>query len=306
MISRRNIRIKAMQSLYALLTAHTEWEATQGIKNIQYSIENGNKLCIALVNLAKLTAQYAIIDADKRSNKHLPSNEDLNVSTKISNSTVVRDLDSNPKFEAALSQFNLNNLWDIDLVSKIYKELIATAEYAEYTSTHAYKETADQLIFNKIIEVISSNELYYSTIEESFANYEDDIVMIQGWISKNLAQIKSTNFTQLMSKDKTQFAHELVETFLDKYTFTQELIKPKLTNWDPERIAIIDMIILQMGITELLYFESIPTKVTINEYIDIGKLYSTMQSGQFVNGVLDNIHKDLVKENKINKTNFQK
>ena len=91
----------------------------------------------------------------------------------------------------------------------------------------------------------------------------------------------------------------------DKKEQLLELIKPKLKNWDAERIAALDLIILQMGVCEFLYFETIPTKVTINEYIDIAKAYSTVQSGQFVNGLLDNIHKELTAENKINKKIFK-
>ena len=91
----------------------------------------------------------------------------------------------------------------------------------------------------------------------------------------------------------------------DKTDHTLELIKPKLKNWDADRIAALDLIILQMGVCEFLYFETIPTKVTINEYIDLAKAYSTVQSGQFVNGLLDNIHKELSAENKIHKRSFK-
>ncbi|HAN65604.1 MAG TPA: transcription antitermination factor NusB, partial [Chitinophagaceae bacterium] len=97
----------------------------------------------------------------------------------------------------------------------------------------------------------------------------------------------------------------LLKTVLEKSEVTLELIKPKLKNWDAERIASLDLIILQMGVCEFLYFETIPTKVTINEYIDIAKAYSTVQSGQFVNGLLDNIHKEPMADNKIHKKQFK-
>ena len=93
--------------------------------------------------------------------------------------------------------------------------------------------------------------------------------------------------------------------FIDKKDYLSEVIKPKLKNWDPERIAMLDMILMQLGVCELLYFETIPPKVTINEYIDIAKEYSTEQSGHFVNGILDNIHKELLSQNKIHKTDFK-
>ena len=84
------------------------------------------------------------------------------------------------------------------------------------------------------------------------------------------------------------------------------MIKPKLKNWDADRIALLDMILMQMGVCEFLYFETIPTKVTINEYIDLAKEYSTPQSGQFVNGILDNIHKELQAQDKLHKVSFKK
>ena len=108
----------------------------------------------------------------------------------------------------------------------------------------------------------------------------------------NFLQKPAYDFGSIISADKMDFAKSLLQTVLDKKEVSMELIKPKLRNWDSERIATLDLIILQMGICEFLYFETIPTKVTINEYIDLAKEYSTPQSGQFVNGLLDNIHKE--------------
>jgi N utilization substance protein B len=93
---------------------------------------------------------------------------------------------------------------------------------------------------------------------------------------------------------------------MEKDEYLQSLIIPKLKNWDPERIALLDMILMKMGVSEFLYFETIPPKVTINEYIDLAKDYSTQQSGQFVNGILDNIHKDLVQQGKMQKVEYKK
>jgi N utilization substance protein B len=124
---------------------------------------------------------------------------------------------------------------------------------------------------------------------------------------RNIIQKPSLmNFKEMMSEDKLLFAKSLLTTVLEKEEHLETYIVPKLKNWDAERIAALDMIIMKMGVSELLYFETIPPKVTINEYIDIAKEYSTQQSGQFVNGILDNIHKDLVNEGKLNKKEFKK
>ena len=111
----------------------------------------------------------------------------------------------------------------------------------------------------------------------------------------------SIDFMDLVGVEKMKFATELLQTAIDKKGYTEEVIKPKLKNWDMERIAVIDMILLRLGVCELMYFDTIPTKVTINEYIDLAKDYSTEQSGHFVNGILDNIHKELVGAGKIQK-----
>ena len=121
----------------------------------------------------------------------------------------------------------------------------------------------------------------------------------------NYLQKPGYDFGAIISTDKMDFAKDLLRTVEEKKEISMELIKPKLRNWDSERIATLDLIILQMGICEFLYFETIPTKVTINEYIDLAKEYSTPQSGQFVNGLLDNIHKELTAENKIIKKTFK-
>ena len=93
---------------------------------------------------------------------------------------------------------------------------------------------------------------------------------------------------------------------MEKKEYTMDLIKPRLKNWDVDRIALLDMILMRMGTCEFLYFETIPAKVTLNEYIDLAKDYSTAQSGHFVNGILDNIHKELTLENKLRKVDYKK
>ena len=149
------------------------------------------------------------------------------------------------------------------------------------------------------------DEEFISHIEERFINWDDDAEMMQTMVTNFLSKPNGVSFSDILSKDKWEFAFDLLKTVKEKEPYTLELIKPKLNNWDADRIASLDLIILQMGLCEFLYFETIPTKVTINEYIDLAKAYSTPQSGQFVNGLLDNIHKELTAANKINKKVFK-
>ena len=149
------------------------------------------------------------------------------------------------------------------------------------------------------------NELFTSFVEEHFNNWDDDGEMMNLLVLNFIGKPAGADLQQLVSREKWQFAKDLLETCLNKKELTMEYIKPKLKNWDAERIAALDMILMRMGVCEFLFFETIPPKVTINEYIDLAKDYSTPQSGHFVNGILDNIHKDLVKDEKMHKIAYK-
>jgi N utilization substance protein B len=130
--------------------------------------------------------------------------------------------------------------------------------------------------------------------------------MIYQMVLNYLSKPTAYEFNDVIGPEKTNYAITLLKTSIEKKEYTLDMIKPKLKNWDPDRIATLDMILIRMGICEFLYFETIPTKVTINEYIDLAKSYSTQQSGQFVNGILDSIHKDLQAAGNIKKVEFKK
>ena len=136
---------------------------------------------------------------------------------------------------------------------------------------------------------------------DELPGWEDDSELIAMLMQNFFNGSSKINFLNLLSGEKKEYAHDLLMTVIDKEPYCMELIEPKLNNWDKERVALIDLLLLRMGLCEFVYFPTIPTKVTINEYIDIAKQYSTPQSGQFVNGVLDNIVKELQKEDKIKK-----
>jgi N utilization substance protein B len=149
------------------------------------------------------------------------------------------------------------------------------------------------------------DENFISHIEENFTNWDDDAEMLNMLMTNFLQKPSTLNLQQMPDAEKAAFAKELLQTVINKKDYVTELIKVRLKNWDAERIAVLDMILMQMGVCEFLYFSTIPPKVTINEYIDLAKDYSTAQSGHFVNGILDSIHKDLVEQKKIYKTDFK-
>ena len=293
-----------MQALYAI-----DWSEGSGktIKYLDKNFELSRKLYAYLIYFITEIARYVEKDARRKAGKHLPTESDLNINTKLAGNEVLWQILESASFKAAIQEINANNLMDEEVLKKLYQSLLVTEEYKEYIEDKSRNRKDERKILEFIFNsIMLSNENFIQHIEENFVNWDDDAEMMQTLVMNYLSKLQPNGFSEIISGEKLLFARELVKTVIEKHEHTMSLIKPKLKNWDAERIAALDMILLEMGVNEFLYFETIPTKVTINEYIDIAKAYSTPQSGQFVNGILDNIHKELLETNQIEKINFKK
>lgn len=296
-----------MQTVYTLTTLENEVKPGEPTKLLQRHFEQSKDLLIYLTYFLTEVAGYAEVDAYNRSNKHLPTPEDLNVNTKIAGNDVLWKIKENASFQQAQGKSKPEQRLDKELVKKIYHQLVETPQYKAYIKSNERNFSQEKEILEFILnELMLSDEVFISHIEENFINWDDDADIAIQTLRNFLQKTSAANFTEVISPDKWDFAKNLLNTYLEKEKHLETLIIPKLKNWDPERIAALDMIIMKLGVAEFLYFETIPPKVTINEYIDIAKEYSTQQSGQFVNGILDNIHKELVQQNKLHKTDFKK
>lgn len=306
MISRRNIRVKVMQTLYSMDRVSGEMKPGEPQNILRKKIDQSSQLFTYLIYFITEVARYAEKDALKKASKHLPTADDLTINTKISGNELLWKILEEPSFKASVANAKLNSMLDTELVRKIYQSLVETPEYKEYIEEQARdKKTEKKMLDFIFCNLMLPNENFIAHIEELFINWDDDGEMMQTLVLNYLNRPGQQSFHDILSKEKWEFARNLLATVQEKSEYTLELIKPKLNNWDADRIAALDLIILRMGVCEFLYFETIPTKVTINEYIDLAKDYSTVQSGQFVNGLLDNIHKELMAENKIDKKSFK-
>lgn len=306
MISRRNIRVKVMQLLYIIETSGDAKLFKDPVVELQKKLDKSRELFVYLVYHLLQVAQYAETDARNRAAKNLPSYSDLNVNTKIAGNILLWQILENESFKRALETDKPENYIDKELVRKLYQELTETAEYKAYISEASRDKKTDKTILEFIFNnLMLPNSSFEEHIEEHFSNWDDDGEMMQQLINAFL-QKPGQNVRKMVTDEKWTFAKNLLTSMIDKKEYALELIKPKLKNWDSDRIALLDMLIMQMGVCELLYFETIPTKVTINEYIDLAKDYSTPQSGQFVNGILDGLHKELLANGKIHKIDFRK
>jgi len=305
MISRRNIRVKVMQELYALQSREGIVEKANPVDNLQKNLQLTTNLFIYLLYFISEVARYAERDAKYRASKNLPSDADRNVNIKIAGNELLWKILDSESFKRATTQ-SLEFPDTQDMVKKVYTDFTASDIYRKYiTENQRDKKTEKDIIVFIFTNLMLPNESFVAHIEEYFSNWDDDAEMIDQLMMSYLQKPASYNLQQMVGEEKWKFGKDLLITTFNKREQTLELIKPKLKNWDADRIAALDMILMQMGVSELLYFETIPPKVTINEYIDIAKEYSTPQSGQFVNGILDGIHKELVAQNKIHKIDFR-
>lgn len=306
MISRRNIRIKVMQVLYAFETKVELVDNSNLNLSLQKNLNQSSALFVYLLYFITKIARYAETDARVRASRNLLSESDLNVSIKISGNDVLWKILENESYKKAAQFYKPELLENIDLIKKIYNQLAESEIYKQYIVLQNRNNKIEKNILQFIFTTLMlPNENFIAHLEDHFTNWDDDVEMMNQLVLNYLAKPEQYNLQDLIGADKLKFAKDLLVTTLEKKSQLTEYIIPKLQNWDAERIAMLDMILMQMGVCEFLYFETIPPKVTINEYIDIAKEYSTSQSGQFVNGILDSIHKDLVSQQKIYKIDFK-
>jgi N utilization substance protein B len=303
MMNRRNIRIKVMQVLYMI-----ETEVQTAPKALlQKEFDKTRNLFVFLVHLLHQVALYAEVESNQRASKNLPNQEDLTVNTKLAGNLLVWQTLEMDSFKAVLEVVKPAQYLDDQIVKSIFRQLADSNEYQLYINDQSREKGKDKEILKFIFgTIIMGSERFIDYIEERFSNWEDEGDIIIGFILNYIQKPSQIDFMDLVGNEKMKFAVDLLQTAIDKKSVTEEIIVPKLKNWDPERIALIDMILLRLGVCELVYFDTIPTKVSINEYIDLAKDYSTEQSGHFVNGILDSIHKEMLAAGKIHKVSHKK
>ena len=295
-----------MQTLYTLEAQEQAVKPGDASRILQKHFDQSRQLLSYLLYFIIEVARYAETDARLRASKHLPSEEDRNVNIKLAGNETLWKMLEDASLQKALETDKPHLQDNRELIRKLYHDLVATPEYQQYIKEQGRDKKSEREMLDLIFTtVMLPSETFLAHIEELFSNWDDDGEMISQIVMAYLAKPGSVPFQEIISKDKADFARLLLLTVMEKKEVIMDLIRPRLKNWDPERIATLDMILMQMGVVEFLYFETIPPKVTINEYIDLAKDYSTPQSGQFVNGILDNIHKDLVREDKMHKVDFR-
>ncbi|WP_417620045.1 transcription antitermination factor NusB [Oceanihabitans sediminis] len=297
-----------MQILYSFKGGESE-NFSKDQKFLLHSIDNMYNLYLLIMSLLIELHKKAEDHVLKTQNKLLATTEDKNPNKKLINNEVFLLLRNNEVLQEAIEAHKITN-WELDdeYVDIIFRAILASDLYADYmqTKTSTFKEDKNFLV-DVFKEIIAPNEKLYEYIEDKNLTWLDDLPIINTTVLKLLKQVKanpnSRYFAPHLYKDADDkaFAIDLLKkTILNQSKLSLE-IEGKTKNWDAERIARIDYVLLQMGICELQNFPSIPVKVTINEYLEIAKEYSTPKSSFFINGVLDKLVKEYQVDNKLNK-----
>ncbi len=258
-----------------------------------------------LVEMRKADRKFLVTSQQK----HLATSEEKNFSTTFLDNKVLALIEQNEDLSNYIENKKLN-YWDLDgeYVTILLKDLRAKDFYKEYIlkQNTSFKEDQDFLV-SLFKKVIAPSDKYYEYIEDKRLTWVDDFPIVNTALAKMLAKISEKNVSTILlpelykNQDDKQYAKQLfTKVVLNDEKLSQE-IEGKTPNWDKERIAEMDMIILKMGIAEFLHFPSIPVRATINEYLEIAKEYSTPKSSIFINGILDKLVKEFETSKKLNK-----
>ena len=304
MLSRRHIRIKVMQLLYAK-SRDTELSLSDLVRRYQ---SYGNRtLELYLFNLQQVieTARYSVRDELNRKAKYLLTEEDRLFTPKLYQNEVLQGFLANGSYDKAVKKFCLTGRADGDTIAHFYRKFLETDVYKSYLLNPDTKAKDDHEVLLELYKFLYKSEMFDEAMEDFSMSWIDDDSLVIGATKKTIKAMPSDDglICDFTEEDKLTFTfgEQLLTKTYNNDIELLEIIKPMLQNWDAERVAQIDMISLKMATAELLYFPTIPTKVTINEYVDVSKMYSTDKSKEFVNGILDRLMKQLKETNMIRK-----
>ncbi len=306
MISRRLLRIKALQIIYAYNMSDNP-NLNKAEKELLFSVGKSYELYHLILLLILEIATYAENRIEIKKSKHFPTEDESNPNTQFILNPIILKLRDNDSFLRYVDQHHISWANYPELIKHLYSTMIETVEYTTYmgSETLTFSQHRNFLIF-LIESILTPDENLSQVLEERSIFWNDDIDFAAGMAIKTLGKFKESQtikmFPMFKDEEDQKFLTDLFRKSVVHGDEHRLLIKNFTKNWDFDRIAIMDILIMQMAITEAIEFPSIPTKVTLNEYIEIAKYYSTEKSSVFINGILDKTFQTLKTEKKIIKT----
>ncbi|MFT5890826.1 MAG: N utilization substance protein B [Dokdonia sp.] len=308
MLNRRHIRVKVMQTIYAMGCKENNNLQVEG-KFVNESIAQVYNLYLLMLDMMVEVHAFAKAHSEKHAKKILATELEKKPNQKFITNEVLVKLSNNTLLQDELDKRKLKN-WRMDdeYVAVIFNELIASEFYETYMNNPDtdFKKAKD-FVIKWYTEGIAPNDKLYDYIEDSRLTWVDDVPIVNMSVLKRLQKIKPNSPESLFlpslfkNDDDRTFSIDLLERTVSNHEFLSKEIEKNTPNWDKERIADVDFVLIKMALCEFLKFPSIPVKATINEYLEIAKEYSTPKSSIFINGILDKLVKEYQKNNKFKK-----
>lgn len=305
MLSRRHLRIKVLLALYAFFQSMND-NIAAGEKELFKSINKLYEIFIYQLSLIIEIAEFAQIRMDENRQKFFPTEEDLNPSTRFVDNRLLKQLSENRDYLKYRNAYKINWSEQTEMIRKLYTEIRNGHDFMDYLAADKNNYNDDRELLIRIVKKhLSHSEILQYFYEDKNIHWSDDFytanlmaiktfkMMKDNWDSDHkLPPLYKTGENEDPDEDKEFVKHLFRKTIIrsDEY---EKLIEEKVKNWEMDRIAVMDVILLKMALAELIEFKSVPIKVTLNEYIELAKMYSTPKSKVFVNGILDKLISDL-------------
>jgi N utilization substance protein B len=307
MINRVLIRLKVIQVVYAYYqNGGKNVEAAE--KELFYSLSKAYDLYNYLLLLMIEITRFADRRIDNRRHKLRPTYEDLNPNTRFIDNAFIAQLTANKQIEEFCK--NQKRTWDDegDFVKRLFGQIESSGIYQEYMAKETLTYEDDRELWRKLYRTfIAQNDEIDELLEEQSLYWNDDKSIVDTFVLKTIKRFEPEKgadqdlLPEYRDDADKEFARKLFRNAINNAEAYRSLMEQNTKNWDMERLAFMDILIMQVALAEILSFPSIPTSVSLNEYVEVAKMYSTPKSGSFINGMLDTIVNQLKKENKLNK-----
>jgi transcription antitermination protein NusB len=308
MLNRRYLRIKVFQSLYAYWQSDSA-NAARLEKELFQSIERTYDLFLQLLLVFGELRHIALLRVEERRNKRLPTAEDLNPNMRFVENPLLKVLAGSDRLRLETDKRRISWVGNKELFTRLLKEVEASEQYRAYMADPEPSFRKDQAF---LIALFSEHVANYEPLQDVFENrsiyWLEDLDLAATLVKRGLEQMREGATEELAipeldrePKEETDFVTILFRKTVEHDKEHEQAISEKASNWESDRIALSDMILMKMALTEVRVFEQIPVKVTLNEYIEIAKSYSTPKSKNFINGVLDKLFMAMKADGRIRK-----
>lgn len=302
MINRILIRIKVLQIVFAYYQNGSD-DLKMAENELLLSLRRSYDLYYYFLLLIVEVTRLHERQLDTRKHKYLPTSDELNPNMRLVNNRLARQIEANGKLQAYVKEHGVSWVNETDFVKRVLELILNSELYAEYKDSEDDSYETDREFWRAVFrKLICRNEELENALEDISIYWNDDIEIIQTFVIKTIKRFEEAHGSRQellpMFKDEEDrdFAIQLFRKTLLYGEEYRERIDRHLRNWESERVANMDLYIMQMALAELLHFPNIPVNVTLNEYIDAAKAYSTPKSGTFINGILDSIVQELAQE----------